>query len=320
MIRVPAFTCLQWGIFLVGGCLFFELNYRYWYMFMEQYSIFLYAGEYFRDLSVQPGGMSQYLSAFVMQCFHLPFAAPVCVTLLLGLMTSAMLFIVRRSSLASSPYARLLCFVPAFLFFVYPVESVAPVTAAVLGLSATAAYSCIGNRWIRAAAGFAFVTILYPLAAPAHFVAAAGMLAYECIPACGAKAEFGLRRILLALAIVAWAALLPLLAMRTVYVAPMREIFIGKHLFHPEYPLPASFWYIALSFPAVWTALVIMSRKRAAAPAKSSKQRLITLAVMAVAALLAIIYGGHPLEQAYMYDSLAREGRWEAIAAHASTH
>ncbi|MDR1357404.1 MAG: DUF6057 family protein, partial [Tannerellaceae bacterium] len=39
-----------------------------------------------------------------------------------------------------------------------------------------------------------------------------------------------------------------------------------------------------------------------------------------VAALLAIIYGGHPLEQAYMYDSLAREGRWEAIAAHASTH
>ncbi|MDR1937161.1 MAG: DUF6057 family protein, partial [Tannerellaceae bacterium] len=122
-----------------------------------------------------------------------------------------------------------------------------------------------------------------------------------------------------ALGLLAWALVLPLLAMRTLYVVPMREAFLGKHLFHPEYPIPASFWYIWCSFPLVAGVVYGLSRRKASF-GKERVNRAIRVAILAVAAGLAIFYGGHPLEQAYRYDWLARRQQWQAIVEHAAKH
>ncbi|MDR1500416.1 MAG: DUF6057 family protein [Tannerellaceae bacterium] len=298
-------------IFLLGSFLFFFLDYRYWYMFMEQYTIFLYTGEYLCGLLGQAGGMNEYLSAFVMQCFHLPFAAPLCLTALLWLMTAA-LFSAAGSVLAGRPLVRLLCFLPAFMFCLFPVESVAPIMATVTGLWAAAGYSSVKDARTRVALGLALVTALYPLAAPAHMIAAAAMMAHEC-------GRAGRKMFLAASGLLAWAALLPLIAMRTVYVVSMREAFIGKHIFHPEYPLPPSFWYLSFSLIVVWVVMVAV-RRRDRPLAVGRVRRYIAPSVMLTAYSLVVIYGGHPLEQAYMYDHLARGERWGDIAAHASLH
>ena len=34
-------------------------------------------------------------------------------------------------------------------------------------------------------------------------------------------------------------------------VVPMREVWMGKYMYHPEYPVPQSFWLIFLSFPVL---------------------------------------------------------------------
>ncbi|MDR1344103.1 MAG: DUF6057 family protein [Tannerellaceae bacterium] len=299
-------------LFFLCSFLFLELNYRYFYRFMEQYSMFLYTGEYLATLCRQVGGLLEYVTAFVTQSFLLPLASSLCLAILLTMVGRLMLYLMRQTSAQASPLAELACFLPPFLFLIFPVESAAPVIASLAGTAAAALYASLERPGIRLAAGLALVTLLYPTAAPSHILAALLMLAHEC------GRRTGGRYTAAALLIAVWAAVLPLIAMRTIYIMPIREAFIGKSLFHPEYSLPASFWYIALSFPLTASLTALAARR--SKPPRTAKAAIAALTLMAAASPAAIIYGGHPLEQAYLYDWLARQERWEAITSHASTH
>ncbi|MDR2388870.1 MAG: DUF6057 family protein [Tannerellaceae bacterium] len=312
MKRLPPYPCLLWSLVFLGSFLFFELNYRYWYRFMEQYSLFLYRWDYFADLCVQVGGFNAWVTAWVTQFFQLPCFAPLCLAGLLTLPGVLFSLLLKRSFNESSLRAPLLSLCPWFLFWLYPVESIAFLLALTAGLGSACLYTRVRKAPLRYLAGFALITLLYPLAAPAHLAAAAGILLYECIRAArGGGDKAGLWGLGLCL----WALVLPLAAMRTVYVVPLREAFLSKHLFHPEYPLPASLWYVATSFLAV-AGLAYVFRRRQARP----REKPACISLLVAGMILGVVFGRHPLEQAYRYDWLARQGAWERIARDALEH
>jgi hypothetical protein len=310
--RLLSSPALLWGIFFLGSFFFFEWNYRYWYRFMEQYSLFLYTEAYFTGLWKQPGGFNAYLTAFVNQFFLLPYAAPLCIASLLTLMSLLFALLLKRSLRTPALPAPFLSLCPAFLFWLYPVESVAFILTIVAGLAAACLYTCVEKPSRRYLAGAILVTLLYPLATPAHLLAAAGMCLYEWMDTGDRKGRRA------ALCLCAWACVLPLPAMRMLYVVPMREAFLGKHLFHPEYPLPASLWYTGCAFLLAAGAMYGLRRRPFPFPEKVRGALSPLLAVLV--SVPATVYGGHPLEQAYHYDWLARRQDWEAIVRDVSKH
>ncbi|MDR1624440.1 MAG: DUF6057 family protein [Tannerellaceae bacterium] len=297
-------------LFYLTGCfLFFELNYRYWYRFMEQYNLFLFREDFFMELLGQPGGFNEYITAFITQFFLLPFFAAGSLAVLSGIIVCFFHLFLQHCGVKVSVIAAI---APVFLFWIYPVESIASIVAALFGISAALGYSYVKKPVVRYVLGFILLLPAYLLAAPAHLLAVALMIVYEVF-------REGKARFMTAAGLLLWALVIPLLAMRTVYVLSIREAFLSKHLYHPEYPIPVSFGYIWCSFPLV--ALLIYTFRR---QKKVFNKEWMNAAALLL--LLVIIMGGfilykqHPLEQAYRYDWYARQQQWEKIAEHAGKH
>jgi tetratricopeptide (TPR) repeat protein len=297
-------------LFYFTGCfLFFELNYRYWYRFMEQYNLFLFREDFFTELLKQPGGVNEYITAFVTQFFILPFFASGSLAVLSGIIILFFHLFLRRCGV-NAPV--IVAIAPAFLFWIYPVESISSVTAVLLGIGFALGYSSV-KKPVRYVLGFVLLWPIYALAAPAHLLAVALMAVYEV------SGKEGKSRFMVAAGLVLWAFAIPLLAMRTVYILPVREAFLSKHLYHPEYPIPASFGYIWCSFPLIALLAYTFRKKKTVL-----KKEWMNIAVQAL--ILTLITGGfilykqHPLEQVYRYDWYARQQQWEKIAAHAEKH
>lgn len=72
-------------LFIIGSFLFIELNFRYWYRFLEQYMMFQTTGSYFQDRLAEPGGLNEYVTEFLSLAFIHPYGASVVIALLLGL-------------------------------------------------------------------------------------------------------------------------------------------------------------------------------------------------------------------------------------------
>lgn len=56
-------------LFIIGSFLFIELNFRYWYRFLEQYMMFQTTGSYFQDRLAEPGGLNEYVTEFLSSLF-----------------------------------------------------------------------------------------------------------------------------------------------------------------------------------------------------------------------------------------------------------
>lgn len=74
-------------LFIIGSILFIELNFRYWYRFLEQYMMFQTTGSYFQDRLAEPGGLNEYVTEFLSLAFIHPYGASVVIALLLGLIS-----------------------------------------------------------------------------------------------------------------------------------------------------------------------------------------------------------------------------------------
>lgn len=296
-------------LFVVGTFFFVEVNYRYWYHFMEQYAMFRQTGSYLLELMKQPGGFIEYVAECVMIAFAWPYWAAAIIALLLGVISCFFFAFMKRCGVRASMWVAVL---PAFLFWIYPVESVAIMLAVGAGLKWGYTYARIQDWRIRYAVGLLLITVAYFLAAPAHLLLAMLVATYEY---CTGQTK---KKYIVGAAAVAWSLLLPLLAMRTLYVLPMREAFIGRHLFHPEHPVPLSFWLLWCSFPLL-TLLAYGLRNRVLI--KRERLRRVAMLLSLVAAIAyGIAYGKNPMEQAYRYDYYARCGQWNRIVNHALRH
>lgn len=295
------------GLFVAGSFLYFDLHYRYWYHFMEQFVLFLYTNAYFTDLIHTPGGFTEYLNGALMQFFVLPHVAPAILALVSGLIAVSALLFYRRCGYL---FSALWCLVPGFLFWIFPPESLSVPLSLLTGLVVALGYtySLAGYRRFLLAAGL--LTACYLLAAPAHLLAACLMGFYE-ISKPGNKQKF-----VTALAFLAFALLLPLLAMRTLFVVPMEEAFFSRYLYHPEYPQPLSFRIIGCSLPLL--SILLYGLRKWQSGFKYSRSLCYLLLTGGIA--LGILYGSRPIEQTYRYDYYARTGNWQKIIDHAGKH
>ncbi|GHV03576.1 hypothetical protein FACS189416_0150 [Bacteroidia bacterium] len=301
-------------LFFVGSFLFFEVNYRYWYRFMEQYSLFLNTDAYFSDLLKQVGGFNEYLTTFITQFFVLPFVPSVTIALLLTLISIVFAAYLHKIFQFSTLNFQLLILLPAFLFWLFPVESIASILAVLTGLAAVLGYASIKKPLVRYVAGVLLITVTYLLSAPAYLPAALLMTIYECCTTTKKGSGYTV-----SLGLLAWALVLPLVAMRTCYVIPMREAYFSRHLFHPEYALPASFWYIGCSFPMLSIGVWLLRNCR---PLFRNEKlgRIASVSFLTVVTVCIIYFGKHPLEQVYHYDWLARNQQWDIICEHVDKH
>lgn len=109
-------------LFVIGSFLFIELNFRYWYRFLEQYMMFQTTGGYFQDRLAEPGGLNEYVTEFLSLAFIHPCGASVVIALLVGLISGCFFLYLQACGVRASMLAAIL---PSFLIWIYPQESIA---------------------------------------------------------------------------------------------------------------------------------------------------------------------------------------------------
>ena len=293
-------------LFTLGCGLFIELNFRFWYCFMEQYMMFQTTARYFMQHLTEPGGMTEYITEFLSMGFYYPLCAATTIALVLSATSYGFYRYMKACDIDKGMFAAI---IPSFLLLLFPQETIAHFITLFAAITSAAIYANIKcDKW-RWGVGFFMLTALYLLAAPANLILALLMAIYECIAH---------RRYWVATAAIAWSALLPLLAMNTLYIIPLREAYLSKHLAHPEVELPSIMWVIGVAYP-VWTLLIYAIRNKRLIT--SDKWRARVQYISLVAAILAcIVFKIDLMEQPYMYDYYAREGEWEKITEHAQRY
>ena len=294
-------------LFFVGSFLFFEWHYRYFYRFLEQFVLFQTSESYAHALLGEPGGGVEYMASGLTQCFSTPFASSATIALLLTLAAGGLALFLKTAGTASGNLW--IALLPGLLFWFFPQESIAPLLTVCVACWLAVLYNAIKLSWVRYGAGLVLLTLAYFLATPAHLLFACFIAMSE------AWRREGTKSTVVAVAALVWAALLPLIAMRTCYILPMREAYLSKYLCHPEYPVPTALLVYGLSYPlAALLKLLWGKRQLPLRPLLRS-----ALAIGSLLALMAwpLFTTRHPMEQAYYYDDLARNADWKTIVMHA---
>lgn len=95
-------------LFIIGSFLFIELNFRYWYRFLEQYMMFQTTGGYFQDRLAEPGGLNEYVTEFLSLAFIHPCGASVVIALLVGLISGCFFLYLQACGVRASMLAAIL--------------------------------------------------------------------------------------------------------------------------------------------------------------------------------------------------------------------
>ena len=164
-------------LFIIGSFLFIELNFRYWYRFLEQYMMFQTTGSYFQDRLAEPGGLNEYVTEFLSLAFIHPYGASVVIALLLGLISGCFFLYLKACGVRASMLAAIL---PSFLIWIYPQESIALLTMLAFVQVLAYLYTSIKIDWLRYLFGFLFLGGSYFFAAPANLLLALLIAVYEC--------------------------------------------------------------------------------------------------------------------------------------------
>lgn len=294
------------AIFMLGSALFIDLNFRYWYAFMEQYMMFQTTESYLMEHLGQVGGMAEYVTELISMSFYYPVCAGVVISLLLTLTSWAFYRFLNRCGAKCN---MLLAVAPAFLVLCFHQESITHIITLTTATLTAWGYCSITDNRLRRVAGVVAIAATYYLAAPAHIVLALLIALYESIVS---------RSFMTAAAAVAWGLLLPLIALNTLYAMPMREAFVSKHLAHPEADFPSSLIVMGLAYPAM-ALVAYMLRKKEFIKSETLQMRL-SYGAMIIAIAACILLKRDLMEQAYRYDYYAREGEWEKITEHFHRH
>ena len=293
-------------LFILGCGAFIELNFRYWYCFMEQYMMFQTTSRYFMQHLTEPGGMVEYITEFVSMGFYYPLGAAAIIALLVGAIT---LGFNRYLKACNADKSMLAAIAPSFLLLIFPQESITHFVTLAVVMALVAIYVGIKSDKLRWGVGIVLLTASYFLAAPANLIFALLVAIYESLSH---------RRYAVAVTTIAWSALLPLLAMNIFYTIPIREAYLSKHLAHPEVAFPTALWVIGVAYP-LWAIIIYLIRNKSFI-VKDKLRTKVEYGVLSLAIVACILFKIDLMEQPYMYDYFAREGKWEQISQHAQRY
>ena len=290
-------------LFVIGSGVFIQLNFRYFYAFMEQYMMFQTTSAYFVQHLSEPGGFSEYVTEFLSMLFYYPLGAASVIALFVGLISFSFYSFMKSCKVDKGMFAAVL---PAFLLLVFPQEAITHYVTLAVAVSFAALYASVGNEKLRWCLGIVMLVASYFLAAPANLILAMMVAVYELAVH---------RRYLPAVVAVVLGGLLPLLAMRTLFVLPMREIFLSRHIANLEVAVPKELWVIGLVYP-LWAVALCAADKWMKLP----DNKFVIWAqygVVAFGLAACVIFKVDLMEQPYMYDYFARHDQWEKISDHA---
>lgn len=302
-IRIPqAPNALLLLLLFAGSFLFVCIHYIYTYLFLEQFQLFQTSVFYLEERLNEPGGMNEYLSAVLAQFFRFKYGAPLLfATLLTGITGLFMLFL----RMLNVSWRGLPACIPALIFLINPAESPAPLTCVFVSLTAVLIYCSQPNAIVRRICGMLGLIILYFLDTPAQilFAFCCAIFEFRSVP--------GNRSVrIYSLLLIGCSLLLPLLALRYIYVIPLREAFLSKYLAHPEHAFPAVLTAFGVSFPLI-SALLLPVKSEMFMSRKFSI--IIPPVVLTTSFLLLTGCTKNPMEQAYYYDYLVRNNQWQSI-------
>lgn len=293
-------------LFMLGCGLFIELNFRYWYCFMEQYMMFQTTSQYFMQHLTEPGGMVEYITEFISMGFYYPLCAAVVIAIILGVISLSFNRYLKACGIERGMLAAI---IPAFLLLLFPQETIAHFITLTIAITSATLYTTIKREKVRWGVGFIMITLSYFLSAPANIIMALLMAIYECLTQ---------RRYAISTAAIAWSALLPLLAMNTFYIVPMREAYLSRHLHHPEVEFPAALYVIGIAYPT-WAVIMYIIRNKVLISSDKWRARA-EYTTLTLAILACLLFKIDLMEQPYLYDYYAREGEWEKIVNHSQLY
>lgn len=125
-------------LFLVGSFLFINLNFRYWFHFMEQFMMFQTTSVYWKELAAQLGGWNEYIAEYLTQAFSFTSGPAFLVTALSGLI--ALLFY-RYQQACCGKASMGISILPLFLFWLFPSETIVPMLVLLWALAGTVSAS-----------------------------------------------------------------------------------------------------------------------------------------------------------------------------------
>lgn len=158
---------IYWTIVCCSLFLFLQHGYKYHFYYLEQLQLFLFSGRYASDTILQPGGLSLYVSRFLVQFQLLPFAGALIHALLLtatGILTQKFL-----KQTAPEPATYLISLLPTGMLLLLHLDAnykLQGTVAFLLMLIALLLYTRISSPVRRSILGTILTLLLYYIAGP----------------------------------------------------------------------------------------------------------------------------------------------------------
>ncbi len=173
--------------------LFFGLLYLYLWRVVDLHLIYYAAGmvsdfpaffrgpAFFRSFTSYPGGLAEYVSAFLAQWFYYPWSAALVVTLQSWLLAGSVGFVLDAAGASRFRWVRFAFPIGLLVIGSHYAYSFAAVTALVVALAATCLYVTIASRLHDRNRQLTCVPVFLVLSVPVYYVAGGGYLLFAML-------------------------------------------------------------------------------------------------------------------------------------------
>ena len=290
---------------------FFAFLYPFHLNYQEQYQMFLFSGDYFRNFFAKPGGISDYIGNFFTQFYFYSWFGAIILAVLLVLLQRAVWFISEK--LSANPAFFPLSVVPSLLYWgLFCDENylLGGLIAMLLGSGFMAIYTIIKSTKIRLVFVWIALPVLYWLAGGVFLLLPLFALFFEI-----------LKRELKIVQLLGWAIIsgvlsyaIPTLCKSWFLQYPLRQVWLGVNYFRFPVSVPVSVGIIVILLVVIPFALYYLSNfiKR-----DNSKALIIgQLAVMVLGGYFLISHSADMSKEEVMaYDFNCRMRRWDHVIA-----
>jgi len=243
LFRIGAYIVLALFVLLTVIWLAYFNRYHVLY-YQEQMQLFRFNGFYFHTYWIKPGGIAEYIGAFLTQFYFYPWLGAIIIALLLAGIYLLVDSIGRRNGIIEYLFAVL--FIPILLLMTvltYPYFRLSYLIGLMVGLIGFRIYTAFKTS-VRYLIGGLLLIVIYGIAAGNALFFFLLVLIFELF------SGKGLHRYIYWVALAALAAIIPFLAYRFVYIVTLREAFFAL--------TPVNFIHPGISTVAAWLSIPVI--------------------------------------------------------------
>jgi hypothetical protein len=315
--RISASEKIFLSLFCTGALVFFSFFYNNHLYQKEQLQLFELTLKYFSDAVSRLGGISVYLTEFLIQFFRLPFIGAFIITsmlLLLHLLTKRILY----KTSGFSPLI-LLSFLPAAGYWIILLDdfyNLSGLTGLLISLSAVIIYLNINGSLKRSLSGILLIPVIYWLTGAAYLVFVPTIITAEILFRLKKNRRHDLISIPVLAAYILFALILPFASRIFLFRDTVLQSFISSAYYRISIFFPAPLVLLFGFFPLC---LILNNIIPASVSGKGSTLKdLLSLLVIIFFVIIGIhSKGNFNDENAMAYDNLVGSEHWDKIISKA---